>query len=207
MTKNLLIAALITIIILLLWQWQCHGRGGAGVIKSDTVTVYKYLKSDTAYIPKPYKVFVDKIRYVPVHTEKWDTLYLPELIGMTMEDTLAILADYYATYFYSDTIRNQYGKVTINDTVTQNKLSGRGVIQDFKIPITTITNTVVEKRNQVYVGAGVLGNLKDPLRGYELNLFLENKKDNQIGIGYQQVFNNDNYFKVNFLKKISFRKN
>lgn len=201
--KNTVIAILAVAVVILLLLRKCEG-GGSTVTETKIDTVYKTVQSDTVYIPKPHTVFVDRVKYRQVITEKLDTLYLPDLKEV---DTLLILADYYKTRFYKDTIINQYGKIFINDEVSQNKIAFRNVGTDFRIPEITKTVTIMQpKRNQVYLGAGLWGNARDVLSGYEVNLSLKTKQDRIVGLGYQQIFNNDHYFKLEYRHKISFRK-
>jgi hypothetical protein len=202
--KNSVILILIVGVIVLLLLRKCDGGGQTQTITYDTVFVK--VKSDTVYIPKPYETFVDKVKYRPVFTERWDTLYLPELIGEEA-DTLLILAKYFQTNKYSDTSKNKYGKIIINDEVTQNRIAKREIKTDLVIPEVTKTITLTQpKRNQVYLGAGIWGSEKDVLGGYEVNLSLKNKQDRIIGIGYQQLFNAGHYYKLEYRHKISFRK-
>lgn len=200
MNKNTVIFILVVGIFILLLLRKCEGGGQVSTTKIDTVFVP--VKSDTTYIPVPFETFVDRIKYRPVITEKTDTLYLPELLEA---DTLKILAKYFETNKYRDTITNKYGKIFINDEVTQNMIAKREVKTDLLIPEVTKTITLTQpKRNQVYLGAGIWGNQKD--LGYELNLSLKTKNDRFVGVGYQQLFNVGNFYKLEYRHLIKLKK-
>ena len=85
----------------------------------------------------------------------------------TKVDTAAILTDYYAKVFYRDTVKNDYGHVIIEDSVTQNRIAARRVLTDFKIP--EITKTITEKPKRfgvgVQAGYGVFNNKLTPYVG------------------------------------------
>jgi len=197
-TKNfLLIASFITIAILLYLQ-KC-GRGG-GVIESIKIdTVWVSVKADTFYIPKIITHYPPG--KVPPALEKWDTLYVIEDI-----DTAAILQDYFSFNLYSDTLKNKYGYVLVNDTISRNKILGRGVKTDLLVPEVTKTITLIEKRNQVYLGGELLGNIKESAAGFGLNVSLKTKQDRMVETGYVQLFNGIGYFKLGYKHKLSFKK-
>ena len=97
---------------------------------------------------------------------RWDTLkvatkeYVPKYIRKTIVnvdtfqapiDTLSILKDYYAKYFYTDTIKvDSLGFIVINDTVTRNLISKRDVQSNIFIPTTTITNTTYLYKRELF---------------------------------------------------------
>ena len=99
---------------------------------------------------------------------RWDTLkvatkeYVPKYIRKTIVnidtfqapiDTMSILKDYYAKYFYTDTIKvDSLGFIIINDTVTRNLISKRDVQSQIFIPTTTVTNTVYLYKRELYGG-------------------------------------------------------
>lgn len=202
--KNWLILILVLGVIFLLLLRKCEGGKGGQTQTVQIDTTFKRVIHDTSYIPAPYEIFVDKIKYRPVITEKFDTLYLPELIEA---DTLLILSKFFQTNKYRDTIKNKYGKIFINDEVTQNRISKREVKTDLLIPEITKTITLTQpKRTQVYLGAGLWGNEKDFLSGYEVNLSLKTKQDRIVGIGYEQIFNGGHFYKIEYRHKLSFRK-
>jgi len=131
------------------------------VTKWDTVSITK-----TEYIPKW------KTRIETIH----DTI--PSSI-----DTVAILKDYYAKYFYTDTIQiDTLGSIVINDTITRNLIAMRDVQSNIFIPTTTITNTVYLNRREFYGGISLTG---QPTQLDFINgeLLYKGKKRNAYGIG------------------------
>ena len=104
-------------------------------------------------------------------------------------DTLSVLKDYYAKYFYTDTIKiDTIGYVTINDTITRNLISFRDVQSNIFIPTTTITNTVYLNRREFFGGISVGGMLnpvqnESPINYISGELLYINKKRNVYGFG------------------------
>ena len=79
---------------------------------------------------------------------------------------------------------------------------------DLKVPevTKTITRTIIEKKNQLYVGAGLFGNPKELAAGYEFNLSLKTKNDRILEAGYLQEFSGIGYFKIGYRHKLSFKR-
>jgi hypothetical protein len=155
--------------VCLLWLTQCRRTKPITeeivktevVIKWDTVEVAK-----TEYIPKIVERLVVNI----------DTFSIPI-------DTVSVLKDYYAKYFYTDTIQiDTLGSIVINDTITRNLISMRDVQSNIFIPTTTITNTVYLNRREFYGGISLTG---QPTQLDFINgeLLYKGKKRNAYGIG------------------------
>lgn len=149
----------IVIAIIIIFSFRC-GRScnkpkppkSEIIIKRDTV--WKEQKTDTFYKPALTKIIEVKR---PVY--KLDTLYLESLKDV---DTAEILKDYFSKAIYSDTQRVQYGKIIINDTITQNRISARRLITDLTLPTITTTITKPEaKRNQFYFGINGITDAKE----------------------------------------------
>ena len=136
---------------------------------NDTVshridTVFYYTVTDTVYIPKIIAVNNYKTRWVH------DTLSTFE-VRIDPADTAAILKRYYEKIAYSDTQKLNYGTITINDTVTQNRIVSRGIKTNIAVP--TIRETTVlrtPERTQIWVGANAMSDLKQFYTGAELML-------------------------------------
>ena len=155
--------------VALLWLTQCRRTEPIidEIVKTEVVT-----KWDT--------VEVAKAEYVPKIIEKVvvdiDTFTAPI-------DTVSVLEDYYAKYFYTDTIQiDTLGSVVINDTITRNLISFRDVQSNIFIPTTTITNTVYLNRREFYGGISLTG---QPTQLDFINgeLLYRGKKRNAYGIG------------------------
>lgn len=202
--KNYVILALIGVLIIFLLFKKCGNSGGT-TVRIDTV-YQKEIVKETSYVPKLDTVYYvrDKIRF------KWDTLYEERLVLDTTRsdyDTYIDTCNYsefYSTKIYKDTIRSQYGFVAIKDTISQNRLMGRGTNSEFNIPV--VTKTVTIRRNQLYAGAGMFGSETEFLKGYEAGLLFKTKQDRILSLSYNQTFNGDHFYKAGVYFKLSFRK-
>ena len=148
---------------------------------------------------------------------RWDTLkvatkeYVPKYIRKTIVnidtfqapiDTMSILRDYYAKYFYTDTIKvDSLGFIVINDTVTRNLISMRDVQSNIFIPTTTITNTVYLYKREFYGGISV-GSTNQAVQNINAELLYINKKRQSYGFGvglnpqFQPVYTVRMYWKI-----------
>src|SRR6056300_104129 len=109
--QNLLI---IVLVVLVLFQSQCSRKDPV----EPEVIVTIETKWDT--------VEVEKVSYIP----KWRTKVVTEYDTIPRDiDTVAILKDYYARYFYTDTLTlDTLGYVVLNDTITKNSILNRSFI-------------------------------------------------------------------------------
>jgi hypothetical protein len=100
----------------IMWLTECGGR------KVETKTEYKMdtivqTVHDTTRIESPI--------YVPQWYEKKVYVNVPTLV-YTPVDTTAILADYFDTYFYGDTLMDDTSAfIAVYDQVSQNKIGAR----------------------------------------------------------------------------------
>jgi len=174
--KTLLIVVLVAIILLM--RACSGGKNGTDIaeptIITETVTKWNTLKIDSlVYIPKW------RTKITTVH----DTI--PADI-----DTLSILKDYYAKYFYTDTLSlDSLGNIVINDTISRNSILFREIQPNVLIPTTTVTNTVYINNREFYVGVGLKGRT-DQINylGGELLYKTKNKQVYGVGIGVNQDF-------------------
>jgi hypothetical protein len=109
--------------------------------------------SDTVYQQKTFTKFIkgNSIPFVIL-----DTIYLID----TIKDTITIVKDYNQVKVYSDTMRiDSIGYAYIQDTISQNKIQGRGFSANFNLPTITINKIIEPKsKNQLYLG--FIGDLK-----------------------------------------------
>ena len=148
---------------------------------------------------------------------QWDTIrvaekeYVPKYIRKTIVDidtfqapidTVSILKDYYAKYFYTDTIKiDTLGTIIVNDTVTRNLISMRDVQSNIFIPTTTITNTVYLYKREFYGGISV-GSTNQAVQNINAELLYINKKRQSYGFGvglnpqWQPVYTVRMYWKI-----------
>jgi hypothetical protein len=107
--------------------------------------------TDTVYQEKTFTKFINgnSIPFVVL-----DTIYIVET------DTITIVKDYNQVKVYSDTMRiDSIGYAYIQDTISQNKIQGRGFSANFNLPTITITKLLEPKsKNQLYLG--FIGDLK-----------------------------------------------
>lgn len=128
--------------------------------KCNTNNNVKYETKDSIVV-----ITVDSI------VNNFDTIYKPKYVSKTVDrfihdtiianvDTASILRDYFAKYYYSDTINDSLYKIVINDTLSQNKISFRNVNIEFierSFKEKTIIRTTPIK-NKLYVYGGVFIN-------------------------------------------------
>ena len=153
----------------------------------------------TEIVTKWDTVKVEKTEYVPKIVEKVvvniDTFSAPI-------DTTAVLKDYYAKYFYTDTIQlDTLGSIIVNDTITRNLISFRDVQSDIFIPTTTITNTVYLYKREFFGGLSV-GATNQAVQNINAELLYVNKKRQAYGFGvglnpqFQPVYTVRMYWKI-----------
>ena len=155
--------------VCLLWLTQCRRTEPIieEIVKTEVVTKWDTVEvAKTEYVPKIVERVVVDI----------DTFSIPI-------DTVSVLKDYYAKYFYTDTIQiDTLGSIVINDTITRNLIAMRDVQSNIFIPTTTITNTIYLNRREFYGGISITG---QPTQLDFINgeLLYKGKKRNAYGIG------------------------
>ncbi len=139
--KDIVIVLLVAVLIFFIGS-------EARYTKSEPIIV-----SDTVYQQKTFTKFIkgNSIPFVIL-----DTIYLID----TIKDTITIVKDYNQVKVYSDTMRiDSIGYAYIQDTISQNKIQGRGFSANFNLPTITITKLIEPKsKNQLYLG--FIGDLK-----------------------------------------------
>lgn len=148
--KDIVIVLLVAVLIFFI-------ASEARYTKTDPIII-----ADTVYQEKTFTKFI-KGKSIPFVV--LDTIYLVDKIT----DTITIIKDYNQAKVYSDTIKiDSLGFAYIQDTISQNKIQGRGFSANFNLPTITITKLIEPKsKNQLYLG--FIGDLRH-----------DNK---QIGIG------------------------
>jgi len=187
--STLLILALIALLIL---QRQCQSPPSP---VNPTVITKVETKWDT--------VSIVKTEYVPKWKTRTETIYdtIPSDI-----DTLSILKDYYAKYFYTDTLDlDTLGNIVINDTVSKNTIVSRGIKPNVLIPTTTIYSNTTINKTRFYTGINMSAN-KQSLNQAGVNLMLKTKKSKMYGVGIgfnrdlQPVISGSLYWEVKLKK-------
>lgn len=181
MYKNIVIAILVIIVFLFIKDKSSYIGKPSVIVTTDTVyqqkTFTKYKKGDSI----PFVVL--------------DTTYLIDEV----HDTITIVKDYNQVKVYSDTMRiDSIGYAYIQDTISQNKIQGRGFSANFNLPTITITKLIEPKRkNEVYLG--FIGDLKHSngqigiggsigLKTAKNTLFTLNATMNGYSFGYYKKF-------------------
>jgi len=180
MIKNFVIAVLLVVVILFLITNPTYKS--SVIVKTDTLyqqkTFTKYKKGSDIY---SYIIKTDSV-FIPVH------------------DTIKIVSDYSRVYSYLDTIRLDTNNfVFIQDTITQNRIIGRGFSANLSEKTIIQTRTITPKpKNALYLG--VLADLRQDksLQGVGIGLMLKVKDRAVIGLG----FDSNNFIRTSFYFKL-----
>ena len=178
--KDIVIVLLMAVLIFFIFD-------DATYTKTDPIVI-----SDTVYQEKTFTKYI-KGKSIPFVV--LDTTYLIEEV----HDTITIISDYSRVYSYSDTIRiDSLGYAYIQDTISQNKIQGRGFSASFNLPTITVTKFIEPKRkNELYLGfigdlrhdngqIGVGGSIA--LKTAKNTLFVANATMNGYSLGYYKKF-------------------
>ena len=147
MNKNIVIAILLVVVALFLFTNPSY--------KGSSVTIVH----DTVYQQKTFTQF-KKGKDIHSYIIKTDSVQIP------VHDTIRILSDYSRKYAYSDTIRFDTNSVVyIQDTISQNKITGRSVGLNIAEKTIYVTKTIQPKdRTAIYFG--FLGELRHDNKQY-----------------------------------------
>lgn len=139
--KDVVIVLLVAVLIFFI-------ASEARYTKTDPIII-----ADTVYQEKTFTKFI-KGKSIPFVV--LDTIYLIDKVT----DTITIVKDYNQAKVYSDTIKiDSLGFAYIQDTISKNKIQGRGFSANFNLPTITITKLIEQKsKNQLYLG--FIGDLK-----------------------------------------------
>jgi hypothetical protein len=175
MTKNLLVIILIAIVIFLLMTQPDYTKKEI-VLKTDTIfnvkTLTKYKKGDSI----PYVIIAQDTIQIPVH------------------DTIRIINEYLQIKAYSDTIRIDSNAFYIQDTISQNKIIGRGFEAKLQEKTIYITKTIKPKTE--FLIGGELRNFNNVLgASIGIGLKVPNKGVMLLNYGTQG-------YSVGFYKKL-----
>lgn len=166
---NLSTLIILILIVILILQRECNSPQPP--VNSTVVTKIE-TKWDTLKI--------DSLVYVPKWKTRTETIHdtIPSDI-----DTLSILKDYYAKYFYTDTLDlDTLGNIVINDTVSRNIIVSRRIKPNVFIPTTTIHSNTTTNKTRLYTGINMSAN-RQSLNQAGVNLMLKTKKSKMYGVG------------------------
>ena len=184
---------LLAVLIIVLLLKDC-GNGNSGptepTIIRDTTSIVTY---DT--------ITNETVSYVPQYYERETIKYIHDTVTqieykIEPTDTAAILEDYFARYYYVDTvIHTDSITFIVYDTITQNQIAGRS--SKYSILYPTITNTITEKHYinamELYFGFNSGFTVKPfNLANANLGLLLRTKRRYIIGLNGGVQFSHDN---------------
>lgn len=158
-----------------------RSAGSDTTVSHDTVII--------KYQPIPYMITRDSLVFVngkPVIITIRDTT-TQEIVRIDPVDTAAIVARCNETAYYKDVRDTGRAKITIIDTVTQNRITGREVRVAFTD--TTITNTTVLRPPKPIVVSVLLsntGNVGNVLYAQGIGLSLRLPSDKEFE--FQRIF-------------------
>lgn len=176
--KDIVIVLLIAVLIFFIFD------------DATSTKVEPIITTDTVYKEKTFTKFIkgNSIPFVVL-----DTMFIE------FTDTITIVKDYNEVKAYSDTIRiDSLGYAYIQDTISQNKIQGRGFSANFNLPTITITKLIEPKRkNELYLGfigdlrhsngqVGIGGSIA--LKTAKTTLFTLNATMNGYSLGYYKKF-------------------
>lgn len=209
MTRTTLIL-LIIILALLLSLLTCNSCKNAEIAKLKGQQPQKevMVRVDTVLHTIRDTVTRTKTQLKPyaVYRQKTDTLV--QYLGM--EPAFELEGE---TALYSDSVKVQFGKVYINDTLQNNRIAGRSVVTAFNVPTitTTITNTIQQpKRVKGFLTGTLQGSYYQPFGMVGAGFMLQFKNDNAVevgklfGRGWQPGWRGQTW-QVGYKHKISFR--
>jgi hypothetical protein len=185
MYKNIVIAILVIIVFLFIKDKSEYIGQPSVIIDTDTVYQQKTFTKFTKGKSIPFVVL--------------DTIYNIDTTTIYKTDTIKVLSDYNQVKVYSDTMRiDSLGYAYIQDTISQNKIQGRGFSANFNLPTITITKVIVPKpKNEFYFG--LLGDLRA----------FDNKVGLGLGLGYKTAKNGlftinatTNQYSLGYYKKL-----
>jgi hypothetical protein len=181
--KNILILLLVLVLLFFVLGDSKYIKEDAIITRVDTLikdtTIIKYKKGkDIPFVVLDTLVLVDSIK---------------------IHDTAYIVKDYNEVKQYSDTLRiNTDAYVYIHDTISQNKILGRGYGGHFVEKTITITNNVYHKpKNELFLG--LIGDYRrfDQKLGVGVGVIYKKQKEgytfnyttNNISVGlYKKLF-------------------
>jgi hypothetical protein len=166
--NNIYLIISILILMISLWVQRC----GDGKQPSSTIIEKRII--DTVY--------TEVIKEVPTYIPQWNTIIKYVHDTTKIIDTTYVIGNYYSTYVYNDSLINDTLCLYINDSVSENKIKTRDIKYTISFPTITITDIIIQNKNEYYVGFGLIGN-KTSINYFGPELLLRTKKKNVYGIG------------------------
>lgn len=189
--KATIIAALLVVIVVLSTCKSCqqsmYERKIAKMEKDCAALSGGETTIDTIY--RPVNVSVVDHSPIPVSTSFpklvihriFDTLYI-ENVDTVFIDTL--VARHYATNYYENEYNTDFGTIATYDTVSQNQLIGKSIINNLIFPSTKETKTIIQRvrRPVIYLGVSGYGNTSG-INGVGASLMYQSPRALNYGAG------------------------
>lgn len=200
----------IAFLIVCLFLSNCGKGGGFFVCNgNDTIshkidTTIESIDTSMPSKPEPVKIIPGDIsRKIPatgsnpkpIYITNWKHDTIPDYryaLPADPVDTLAILERYFETAIYREERKIPYGTATIDDTVSHNRIIGRGFNLKQDIPRIKETVTLRQPKRIVgYLDFNIRGNLQDPIHSVGAGLSLKGKNDMIYGAGVNLLDKSD----------------
>lgn len=180
--NNIQSVIIVVLIIIIILQQQCSGPSidfnlfGKKNKQPDAVEGTVITKIETKWDTVKF----DSLIYIPKWRVRVDTVHDTTLKDI---DTLSVLKDYYAKYFYRDTLDlDTLGNIIINDTISQNLIIFREINPNIYIPKKIITKDSLISKHEFYTGFGLAGT-KEQFNYIGAELLYRSKRKKVIGLG------------------------
>lgn len=160
-----------------------------------------------------YQVIHDTVRLAPVIEKQFVAgnqvkIIDTEWIDNTREvDTARILRNFFATNYYPYRYVTKYGEIIIQDSISQNKIRSRRVINNQRIPTVTTTKTITLQPKpswQIYIGGSLLGGKENVLSGFGPDILLKTKRDQIYQVGAYYTTQGTIAYRAGMLFKLHF---
>lgn len=179
--KHIVYGLIIAILLVFLLKAECGKPKDGGIIKvnGQKVRVIEH-KIDTQYVPVKIKGRTDTlIEDTTIYVE------VPVIDSLLMSQ---IANDYYAKRVFNDTLRINYGKIYVQDTVQQNRIIGRSFGADLLVPVVKESLTVEKlPKNELYLGVRTDWEKSGSFVGIGPSLLLKTKRQRIYGVGVSLV--------------------
>lgn len=167
------LAVIGVLVLIILLQRSCSGPSVTEPVSVKTEIDTVYITKDSLIVRKVPRIKRDTT-YLPGETK-----YLPDTNYVVLKKQFQnLVKEHTALNNYADTLKlDSLGYVFVVDSVQFNALKNRIYDYKYTLPVVKEKTTVVQKRNQVYVGGGIFTNTDLNTLGAELNLSLKTKSD------------------------------
>lgn len=149
-----------------------------------TETDLPFVVRDTVFVEHKNTIITKPVIIKTIPGEK-EPQYIPDPNYEKLVKQYQMLVDLYTDKnIETDNLKlDSLGTIEIIDTVSKNRIKGRKVKYDIKIPIITKTITLPPLRtNQVYVGGGLQGGQNSLINQVNIGILYKTKNDKIFGI-------------------------